>query len=127
MPAGTPDSGARSASWVGALRQDPSVVTLSLSHPQMAYLYVDAGATNGVYPSASQFAAEFQAANPGLSTGPCSRVAQMTGSVLEMTDASGVLAPSYVLFFTPLATGTCTQQLALGAEGTRSFTATVSP
>lgn len=127
VPGAAADAGSRSASWVAGLREEPSVVTLSLSHPQIAYLYVDSGASNGAYPSASQFAAEFQAANPGLASGPCSQLARISGSVMEMTDAHGVQAPSYVIFFTPLSTGTCTQQLVLGAEGTRGFTVTVSP
>ena len=127
VPAAPASSAGPSTSWLAALREEPSTVTLSLAQPQMRYIYVDAGATNGVYPSPAAFGAQFQAANPGLLTGACSRIARMSGSLMEFTDAHGVQAPSYVIFFTPLTTGTCAQDLALGAEGTQSFTVTVTP
>jgi hypothetical protein len=124
---GLANGSAGSTSWLAVLREEPSAVTLSLAQPQPQYIYVDAGAANGVYPAPAAFAAELEAANPGLLTGPCARIAHLSGSVMEFTDAHGVQAPSYVLFFTPAATGSCAQDIALGAEGTRSFTVTVTP
>ena len=124
---GLANGGASSTTWLAALRQEPSTVALSLSQPQPRYLYIDAGATNGVYPSAATFAAQFEAANRGLLTGDCARITTMTGAVMSFTDAQGVQAPSYVLFFTPVAAGTCAQNVVLGSEGTRSFSVTVLP
>jgi hypothetical protein len=124
---GLANGSAGSTSWLAVLREEPSAVALSLAQPQLQYLYVDAGASNGVYPAPATFAAEFEAANPGLLSGPCARITRMSGSVMAFTDAHGVQAPSYVIFFTPVATGSCSQDVALGAEGTRSFTVTVTP
>jgi hypothetical protein len=124
---GLANGSASSTTWLAALRQEPSAVTLSLSQPRPAYLYIDSGAANGAYPAPQTFAAEFEAANRGLLTGDCARITQMIGSVMTFTDAHGVQAPSYVLFFTPAAAGTCAQTVALGSEGTRSFSVTVLP
>jgi hypothetical protein len=122
--AATPSAG---AGWVAALRANPTELRLSLANGQPQYMYVDAGPTNGVYPSAATFAAEVQAANPGLLGGACSKLANMTASTIEFTDANGVQAPSYVVFFMPQSAGSCTQTIALGADGIQSFSVTVSP
>jgi hypothetical protein len=116
-----------SVSWVAALRANPTVVQLSLANAQAQYMYVDSGPTNGVYPSAGTFAAEIQAANPGLLGGSCSKLAHMTAATMQFTDASGTEAPSYVVFFTPQSTGSCTQSIDLGADGTQSFSVIVGP
>jgi hypothetical protein len=113
------------ASWVATLRANPTAVRASMTNPLQQYMYIDSGATNGVYPSPSAFAANVQAANPGFPDGACSQIARMSASVVQFTDANGVQAPSYVVFFTPRALGTCTQQLHLGAAGTQSFSVTV--
>lgn len=113
-------------SWIGALRAEPTSIQVSLSSARPAYMYVDSGATDGVYPSASAFAADVEAANPGLLDGPCSAVARMTSGTMQFTDAHGVQAPSYVVFFWPKAPGTCSQPIDLGADGVGSFSVTVT-
>jgi len=120
----TPPTG---VSWIAALRANPTNVQLSMSSALPQYMYVDAGPTNGVYPLPGTFAADLQAANPGLLAGACSKLAHMTASTMQFTDASGTQAPSYVVFFTPQSTGSCTQSIDLGADGMQSFSVTVSP
>jgi hypothetical protein len=118
---------AASSSWIATLRYNPTELRLSLSSPVLQYMYIDSGATNGVYPSPGAFAAELQAANPGLLSGACSMLAQMTATTMQLTDSHGVQAPSYVVSFAPRSTGACTQQIDLGAAGTQSFSVTVTP
>lgn len=113
--------------WVAALRYEPYDIHVSLAAQMPPFVYVDAGATNGVYPQPGAFAAEVEAANPGLLHGPCAKIAQLSGSVMQLTDAHGVQAPSYVIFFQPTAPGTCTQSVNLGAAGAQSFSLTVTP
>jgi hypothetical protein len=113
--------------WIAALRYEPALVNTTMSSSTLSYIYVDSGATNGVYPSPSAFAAEIEAANPRLLDGECSKVARITSALMQFTDARGVAAPSYVLFFWPKAPGTCTQAIDLGTEGRRSFSVTVTP
>jgi hypothetical protein len=122
--AATPGAG---AAWTAALRENPTDVVLSLSNVQQQYMYVDSGPTNGVYPAPGTFTAELQSANPVLLAGACSKLAHMTASTMEFTDANGVQAPSYVVFFTPQSTGSCTQPIDLGANGTQTFSVTVGP
>jgi hypothetical protein len=119
----TPDG----VSWIAALRANPTVVQLSLANAQPQYMYVDSGPTNGVYPSAGAFAADMQAANPGLMAGTCSKLAHMSATTMQFTDANGTQAPSYVVFFTPQSAGSCTQSIDLGAGGTQSFSVIVGP
>jgi hypothetical protein len=112
-------------SWVATLRSNPTALHLTLSNPLPQYMYIDAGATNGVYPSPDVFAAQIQGANPGFPAGACSRIAQMSATVVEFTDSNGIQAPAYVVFFTPRAVGSCAQSLQLGAAGTQTFSVTV--
>jgi CheY-like chemotaxis protein len=115
-----------SGHWIAALRYEPMAMHLNLSNSALQYMYVDAGATNGVYPSAQAFAAEIEAANPELLTGPCSPLARMSATTMDFVDANGVHAPSYVVFFAPRAAGACTQAIALGDAGTKTFSVTVT-
>ncbi len=115
-----------SASWLAVLRNNPTDVHLSLSNPALQYMYVDAGPTNGAYPAPATFAAFIQSANPDLLSGPCSKIARMTAATMQFTDSHGVQAPSYVVFFSPLSAGTCTQAVNLGAEGMQSFSVTTT-
>ncbi len=115
-----------SSSWLAVLRYEPADVTVSLQSTTVPYIYVDSGASNGQYPSPSAFAAAVESANPGLLDGACSNIARISSSVIQFTDAHGVRAPSYVLFFAPKGVGACTQSINLGAEGSRSFRVTVT-
>lgn len=116
-----------SASWVATLRYEPADVHVSLQTATVPFIYIDAGATNGVYPSPATFRAAIEGANPGLQSGACSTIARMSTSTMQFTDAQGVQAPSYLIFFEPKTIGTCTQSIALGATGVHSFTVTVTP
>jgi hypothetical protein len=116
-----------SASWVATLRYQPTDIHVSMQTTTVPFMYVDSGATNGVYPSPATFRAEIDSANPGLLSGACSTVAHMSAGVMQFTDAQGVAAPSYVVFFQPAAVGTCTQRLDVGAGGVQSFSVTVTP
>jgi hypothetical protein len=113
--------------WIAALRANPTDLNLSLANAQPQYMYVDSGPTNGIYPSPETFTADLLAANPGLFAGPCSKLAHMTASTMQFTDANGTQAPSYVVFFTPGSAGSCTQPINLGADGMQSFSVTVTP
>lgn len=122
-----PGVASSSASWLAVMRSVPTEIRMSLQAAQTAYFYVDAGATNGSYPSPSAFAAEIQGANPGLLSGSCAAIARMSASVMSFTDASGMQAPSYVVFFVPTAVGTCSQSINVGAAGMNQFSVTVTP
>lgn len=124
---GSTNSATPRTSWLANLRYEPTVLQLSIAGANMAYMYVDAGATNGVYPSPDAFRAQIESANPGLLTGSCAAIARMSASVMQFTDAHGVQAPSYVVFFQPTASGTCSQPIDLGAEGVHGFSVTVTP
>jgi hypothetical protein len=114
-------------SWVATLRTLPATVNLRLSSSLPTYLYVDSGPTNGIYPSIDQFAREFLASNPGFPNGSCSSITNMSANVIDLPYPNGISAPSYVIFFGPIKTGTCTQALNLGAEGQQTFTVNVGP
>jgi hypothetical protein len=118
---------AAQSSWIAGLRYEPTDIRTSLSAPLPPYMYVDSGSTNGAYPSPATFAAQIESANPGLLSGACSSIAHLTATVVQFTDAHGVQAPSYVVFFFPKAVGTCVQSINLGAAGSNSFTLTVTP
>ena len=119
--------GTSPVSWVATLRSNPTTLHLALTNPLPQYMYVDAGATNGVYPSPNAFAAQIQGANPGFPAGPCSQIAQMSAAVMEFTDTNGIQAPAYVVMFMPRNVGSCAQSLQLGAAGTQTFSVTVDP
>ena len=119
--------GASSMSWVATLRSNPTALHLTMANPLPQYMYVDAGAANGVYPSPNVFATEIQASNPGFPAGACSQIAQMSAAVMEFTDTNGIQAPAYVVMFIPRTVGSCAQSLQLGAAGTQTFSVTVAP
>ncbi len=115
-----------SVSWVATLRYEPTDIHVGMQTATIPFMYVDSGATNGVYPSPGTFRSEIENANPGLLTGACSAITRMSAGVMQFTDAQGVDAPSYVVFFQPTAVGACTQRIDLGAVGVRSFSVTVT-
>jgi hypothetical protein len=119
--------GAPGVSWLATLRANPTALRLTMANTLPQYMYIDAGATNGVYPSPTAFASEVQGANPGFPAGPCSQLAQMSAAVMEFTDTNGIQAPAYVVMFIPRTVGSCTQALQLGAAGTQTFSVTVDP
>ena len=116
-----------SVSWLATMRYEPTDIRVSLQTTTVPFMYLDSGATNGVYPSPSAFRAMIEGANPGLLTGACSAITRMSAGVIQFTDAHGIQAPSYIVFFQPTAVGTCAQRLDLGADGMHSFTVTVTP
>ena len=109
------------------MRVEPTDIHVSMQTATVPFMYVDSGAMNGVYPSSGSFRSALESANPGLLSGACSAITRMSAAVMQFTDAQGVAAPSYVVFFQPTAVGACSQRIDLGAEGTRSFSVTVTP
>jgi hypothetical protein len=116
-----------SVSWTATLRNMPTDIHVSMQTTTVPFMYVDSGAANGVYPSPSAFRSAIESANPGLLSGACATIARMSAGVMQFTDAQGIQAPSYIVFFQPTAIGTCTQRINVGAEGVQSFTLTVTP
>jgi hypothetical protein len=116
-----------SVSWTATLRNVPTDIHVSMQTPTIPFMYVDSGAANGVYPSPSAFRSAIESANPGLLSGACATIARMSAGVMQFTDAQGIQAPSYIVFFQPIAVGTCTQRINVGAEGVQSFSLTVTP
>jgi hypothetical protein len=116
-----------SVSWTATLRTMPTDIRVSMQTTTIPFMYVDSGAANGAYPSPGAFRSAIEGANPGLLSGSCATIARMSGGVMQFTDAQGIQAPSYIVFFQPTAVGTCTQRINVGAEGTQSFTLTVTP
>jgi hypothetical protein len=116
-----------SLGWLATMRYEPTDIRVSLQTATLPFMYLDSGATNGAYPSPGAFRGMIEGANPSLLTGACSAITRMSAGVMQFTDAQGIAAPSYVVFFQPTAAGTCTQRVDLGADGVHSFTVTVTP
>ena len=116
-----------SVSWTATLRNVPTDIHVSMQTTTIPFMYVDSGATNGVYPPSGTFRATLESANPGLLNGACASITRMSAGVMQFTDAQGGQAPSYVVFFQPTAVGACTQRINVGAEGVQSFSVTVTP
>jgi hypothetical protein len=112
---------------MATLRYVPTDIHVSMQTPTIPFMYVDSAAVNGVYPSPGTFRSAIESANPGFLSGACATITHMSASVMQFTDAQGVAAPSYVVFFQPIAVGTCTQRIDVGAEGVQSFSVTVMP
>ena len=105
----------------------PTDIHVSMQTTTIPFMYVDSGAANGAYPSPNAFRSAIEGANPGLLSGACATIARMSAGVMQFTDAQGLQAPSYIVFFQPTAVGTCAQRINVGAEGVQSFTLTVTP
>lgn len=104
--------------WAGSLRYTPTSLTLSLSAPNLQFIYVDADPVNGVVPLPQDFLSDFSDANSSLESGPCANVAALSYSLISPDSYSGQTTPTVVVAAYPLRAGSCTQNVNLGLTGT---------
>jgi len=74
------------------MRFEPTDIRVSLLTATVPFMYLDSGATNGVYPAPAAFRAMIEGANPGLLSGACSAITHMSAGVMQFTDAQGIQA-----------------------------------
>lgn len=127
LPAAASASSAADASWSGTFRYTPISLTLSLAAAGMQYFYIDDAPVNGIVPATQTFLNDFTQANPSVVAGACSAQTILSVATISPNVYSGQQNPTIVISAYPLAAGTCSQTVQLGANGTQRFTITVTP
>ena len=112
---------------VSVLRYTPTSLVGSLSHPFLSFGYIDAGRSNGLFPSIEDFRSSFDALNPNLLSGSCSAIATLSVGNIFATALTPDIGPTIIVAFYPRALGSCKQTFRIPGAADIQMTYEVQP
>ena len=112
---------------ISVLRYTPTSLVGSLNHPSLSFGYIDAGRSNGLFPSIDDFRSTFDSLNPNLLSGSCSSIATLSVGNIFPTAFSPDVGPTIIVAFYPRVIGSCTQTFRIPGAADVQMTYAVQP